>query len=600
MEIISEREVIRRILRGTTNKDVQARMPRFVCYLGAGASAEAGVKTAWEICNDIRNELKIIEGFTADTQDRATKQKLRKWEADLLKWNDPTLKYSACIRAGYPSEPERIRYFRDLLQGSEPSFCHHAIALLTSRRYFKNTCLTTNFDKLVENSYIRQGSIECQPIRSDTEAENYWEDDRYYIIKLHGDYDTYNILNTQKETTRINDSFLHRVERVLQDAGLIVIGAAGFEKSVHTMFDYLWNKAQHERQVLRYGLYWGVYMGSSKPTNLSTSKMKELLRKRVQEDRVVSRDIESLIENMDSDKSYFCFFPIWGAGNFFFDLIREADQEDSGLFKTAELYMDRTMRLRHTFQEKAGLSQEAINKHIAELDKKRTLPKLSDSDGPQPESVYKAVSTASALEIRVLYGDISHRKFMQNEEFWPSATNNPSPKRLAIVSPEDTLITAGGGVAEILLRKAGTQFILNEMVKLSPVKQEAIAVTSAGNLPLHYIFHAAAIEVAEVNKGVSYSVSEKSVYNTVVNILNKALALEVGYIWLPLLATGVAGLKFKQSLDNVVSAIKDWEAINQTRIVIMIFIFKEGLLPRNEVFESLKRILGVDFTIQSL
>ena len=129
---------------------------------------------------------------------------------------------------------------RKIVVEKPPSFSHHALALLMRNRYMKSTCITTNFDKLIETSFMQQDFSESQPIRNDEEAM-YWinAQDRYYVLKLHGDYDTDNILNTASETTKISDTMLECVQNLLDYSGLVVIGSAGNEKSVHTMFDTL-------------------------------------------------------------------------------------------------------------------------------------------------------------------------------------------------------------------------------------------------------------------------------------------------------------------------------------------------------------------------
>src|SRR6267378_5357273 len=187
--IIQEGEAIRHILR---EKD------RYVCYLGAGASAEAGVMTALGICQEIRQWL--IESELLSTKDEA--EAIRRVELE-LKWTDVDTRYFMCMRKGFSARDARVGYFRKLLENVRPAFCHHAVALLMGKGYFKSTCLTTNFDKLTETAFMQQGRFECQPIRNESEIKYYAPDQkRRYIIKLHGDYDTENVLNTAAETIR--------------------------------------------------------------------------------------------------------------------------------------------------------------------------------------------------------------------------------------------------------------------------------------------------------------------------------------------------------------------------------------------------------------
>jgi len=578
MLVISDTEAIRYILQDTEGA-ARDRHPRYVCYLGAGASAEAGVKTAWQICSAIHDELLKAQPFS-----NSKKQgQIKKWENTILNWNEPTLRYVSCIKAAYPSLPTRIEYFRKMLRGVAPSFCHQAVALLSTHRYFRNTCLTTNFDKLLENAFTQQGTVECQAIRTEEEIKyRARTEDRHYIIKLHGDYDTNNILNTDDETVSINEAIQNVVYTTLEDVGLVVIGTAGYEKSIHTMFDNLSNKALKEGKVLRYGLLWGIYMGPSKPQNLTKAKLESLVQDQINKGEI-SRDIKRMIERANSINPLFCFFPVWGAGNFMLDLIK--DTENKSLIGAAELYLDRKMRLRHLFR-KANLSEEAINKHISSLDRKRTLPLISEDNRSLPECVYTASSNRTRIEIRLIYGDITSRTFMGGKEFQEVGR--------AIISPEDTFISAGGGVAEALLKKAGPEYILNETAKFAPIEQGTIAVTSAGKLPAHYIFHAAAIKITP---NASYIVTKQSVYSSIMDALQKASALKIGALWVPLMGTGVATLNPKQALESILEAIRDWKDHKKKGMIIMIFIHKDSVLSRFVAYRSMKRILGSRFQI---
>jgi O-acetyl-ADP-ribose deacetylase (regulator of RNase III) len=94
-------------------------------------------------------------------------------------------------------------------------------------------------------------------------------------------------------------------------------------------------------------------------------------------------------------------------------------------------------------------------------------------------------------------------------------------RRRAIISPDDTFLSAGGGVAEGIMNKAGMQAIINELKKFGRIEHGSIAVTSAGKLPVHYIFHTAAIDIQmnAVQTGVKYQVSENSIYTATEKII---------------------------------------------------------------------------------
>src|SRR5205085_488630 len=164
MRIVPDTEAIRHILQ---------HKHRYICYLGAGASRDAKIPTAQEICEDIKIKLRP-EGLSP--------RKIAQWEKERLNWDIPGRKYATCMRA-YGNPVKRVQYFREMLKGKSPAFCQFALALLMKEGVFKKTCLTTNFDKLLESAFTKRGDAECQPIRTDDELK-YWEDDheRCYVI----------------------------------------------------------------------------------------------------------------------------------------------------------------------------------------------------------------------------------------------------------------------------------------------------------------------------------------------------------------------------------------------------------------------------------
>jgi len=568
MFVISGTEAIRKIVESKR---------RFACYLGSGASVEANVSTASQICADIRARLAAHDEISDD--------KLDDWAAKRLNWNDPARRYVTCIRAEYQTEADRIAFFRRLLLGKLPSFSHHGIAMLMTHKYLKHTCITTNFDKLVESAFAIQGHQECQAIRS-VEELRFWREgsDRSFILKLHGDYDTYNILNTQEEVILIPDQFRDAIAAYLKDSGLVVLGSAGWEKSINTLFDYLGDRAQ-KGETLQHGLLWGVHMDTPQPRNLSEAKLQNFVMKRVSTE--VSPEIRDMLKRVNAKSNeMFCFFPVWGTGVFLFQLIEKINRipelRDRNLLGSAITYLDQEMRLEHTLRN-ANLPEDVIKNHIERLRKKSKAPSPKVSASGQscmPETFFKAVHPKSKVQVRALYGDVTARSFMQSPEF--------SALRRAVVSPEDTLLTAGGGVAFTLLKKADKQLILNELQKFSPILHKSVAVTSAGRLPVHYIFHTAALNIG---KDGTYSATANSITESTKAVLHKVDALEVGALWIPLLAAGVGDVEPNTSLRAILTALRDWKPSRPRPTTLLIFIHRDAELNRHVARKTLQSVL---------
>jgi O-acetyl-ADP-ribose deacetylase (regulator of RNase III) len=138
--------------------------------------------------------------------------------------------------------------------------------------------------------------------------------------------------------------------------------------------------------------------------------------------------------------------------------------------------------------------------------------------------------------------------------------------------------------------------MLNELSKFvpGPRPQGSITVTSGGDLPVHFVFHAAAIELRE---GGIYAVSKKSVCESVSAALKCATALNVGVLWVPLLGTGAAGLKAKESFDGILEAVRKWTTASTPPMTLLLFIYKHSLLERRVVIESIRKGLPKTFVL---
>jgi O-acetyl-ADP-ribose deacetylase (regulator of RNase III)/NAD-dependent SIR2 family protein deacetylase len=562
--IIPDYEVIRHI---------NTRQNSYMAWIGAGASVEARIKTGRQICDELRKEMAAY----AKPDDEIA------WARSELSWDDPNRRYSTCL-SKYGPAAKRVMYFRQLIQGLQPAFSHHATALLMEAGFLKKTCLTTNFDKLIEIAFAQQGNSEYQAIRSDAEAD-FWrqEDDKCYVIKLHGDYDTYNILNTSEETVRIPKLLNGIVADAVRQSGLVVIGSSGFEESVLRLFEDLFDN--HDAAILNLGLFWGVHVEGPKERYSST------VEKKVAESILagsVSQDILELMERHNRKDRPCAFFPIWGAGNFFFDLVKST--ENRAVIGRAARYLDHRMRLHHIFTE-GGLTTEAITKRLKKLDEKELERRHGQEFRSRAETVtriWKATGQNSHVVLDVLYGDITSRSLME--------TGDPKSTCRVVITPEDNFVSASGGAALALLKKAGSHVILNELSKFHSIQQRDVVITSGGELPLQYIFHGAA---TKLNKDGSSVVTPSDVTATMQAALNAAVVLRVDSIFVPLIATGLEGMKSEESLDAILLAAKEFaDAHHDYPMHLMIVIRDEGILARKDAGLCLSKTLGTNFVLE--
>ena len=573
IRVLSDAAVVRHLLGGSG---------RYALWLGAGVSADSGIQTANAICNSIRASLLQTQSAVDVTDARAVEE----WANRTLDWSDAQRRYTTSIRKAHPNPAMRVSYFRGLLRESKPAFCHYAAALLMASDYVDRTCVTTNFDHLLERAFAELNLVDYQAVRSEGEVQ-FWmpSEKRCFVVKLHGDIDTNNILNTTEETLEIPKHMRRVVFDLVRNKGLIVLGAAGNEKSVWKVFEAIEKEMAEDPGLLSFGLLWGVYVGDKKPAKMSDAEVESLVLERIPA-AGISRDIVDMMKRSSNDM--FAFFPVWGAGSFMLDVITATDRV--GLTGTAARYLDHEMRLRHTFTG-AGITQATVDKHLESLRTQRArLPGPAAQE--EHEEVLRAAHASGRLHCRLIYGDITGRRLMSAKEFGKG--------RRAVVSPEDTYISAGGGVAFGLLKKAGDLLILNELGKLSPIPHRSVAVTSGGYLPVHYIVHAAALRIDE---GPNYVVSREDVQATTEAVLSKSNALDVSVVFMPLLGAGVASLSAAESLQGIGGAVR---AMGQRAsdiagsLTVVVVIYKERLLPRHEVEKTVREMLDGDFTVETV
>ncbi|UVT17145.1 MAG: macro domain-containing protein [Nitrospira sp.] len=543
-------------------------------FWGAGLSVEAGVPTANQICQQIAKSQLRLHGFGEDAP--FDSPDARAWLAENLAWDRSDERYAKCIRTQYANPADRVDFFRRALTRVSPSFAHHGAAILMNEGILGRTCLTTNFDKLLENAFATQGIRECQPLRTGSEVQ-FWRPDpeRCFCMKLHGDYDTHNVLNTDEETVRIDEALRTRSSRLLEHQGLVIVGLAGYEKSVYSFFEDLTMESSLSSGTFDRGLLWGVFVGSKPREPMDSMKLENTVREAIHLGEI-GPEIKKMMTRMATSRVQFAFFPVFGSGQFLIDLIELSG--DRRVIGRAEPYLDHEMRLRRVFAG-ANLPPQRVDEHIRKLKRPNPGSTNPDEQGPSVERAFEL--TRKGRNVWVAYGDIASRSYLGNESF--------NGHVRAVVSPDDTFLSVGGGVAVALADKAGMRTTLHEVSKFAPVPQGESRVTSGGFLPVHYIIHAATIEVSIDG----YRVTGADVRRTFKDVLRRAAALGVGVLSVPLLGTGVAGLLPEDSFRGLLEGYNDLsDESNPTTVVFV--VYREAQLARSDARAMVERILGAD------
>lgn len=142
----------------------------------------------------------------------------------------------------------------------------------------------------------------------------------------------------------------------------------------------------------------------------------------------------------------------------------------------------------------------------------------------------------------------------------------------AIVSSDDNHLTMGGGVSRAILL-AGGDVIRQEARKHIPLNLGEVAVTSAGDLPAKFVFHAVTIDY----DNWLYA-NEESIRSATRKCLMLADTLGVHHIAFPALGTGVARFPFQLAAEIMTRTIADY-LMGDTGIEIVTLT----LYPRNGV-----------------
>ncbi|WP_049821370.1 SIR2 family protein [Kineococcus radiotolerans] len=215
--------------------------------LGAGASASAGLPTAWEVRQELIRRAALAAGEAVPTDPEA-------W------WSDRggSAGYDGLLAELAPTPAGR----RDLLRGffeptedgrergeKRPGAVHHALAQLVVTGAVR-VVLTLNFDRLIETA-LREAGIEPVVIDSPAAVEGMepLQHQRAVVVHLHGDYLSPATLNTPEELNTYPAALNALIDEVFDRYGLLVIG-----------WSATWDNALRARlqaaRSPRYGTWW--------------------------------------------------------------------------------------------------------------------------------------------------------------------------------------------------------------------------------------------------------------------------------------------------------------------------------------------------------
>ena len=247
------------------------RAANIMWFLGAGASASAGIPTASDLIWDFKQRLfisqrRVSPKTVADLSSPVVRSQLQAHVescGSLPSVGAPD-EYAALFEAVYPSEADRRVYLDAKMAGAKPSYGHLALATLM-RAQLARIVWTTNFDPLVADGcakiYDATGALATVALDAPDLAAQLITDGRWPIeVKLHGDFRSRRLKNT-------NDELRHqdvRLRKVMVDCcrrfGLVVAGYSGRDDAVMDALE----EALEASGAYPAGLFW-LHRGENPP-----------------------------------------------------------------------------------------------------------------------------------------------------------------------------------------------------------------------------------------------------------------------------------------------------------------------------------------------
>ena len=247
------------------------RAANLMWLLGAGASASAGIPTAWDMIWDFKQSLYVSQKRTslqavADLASPSIRARLQAHIDSLgnLPVVDAPDEYAALFEAVYPAEADRRTYLDAKIAGAKPSYGHIALATFM-RAQLTRLVWTTNFDPLVADAcakvYDGTGYLTTVDLDAPDLARQCVNDGRWPVeIKLHGDFRSRRLKNTPDEL-RLQDERLRQIfVEATRRFGLIVAGYSGRDSSVMDTLE----EALKQAGAFPAGLFW-LHRGETSP-----------------------------------------------------------------------------------------------------------------------------------------------------------------------------------------------------------------------------------------------------------------------------------------------------------------------------------------------
>lgn len=288
------------------------RAPSLMWLLGAGASAAAGIPTAWDMVWEFKQRLfvhqrKVSPKSVSDLSNPSVRALLQSHidSAGNLPVLNSIDEYAVLFEAVYPSETDRRTYIAAKTSGARPSYGHLALATLMKAGLTK-LVWTTNFDHLVADACAKvfetTGTLTSVGLEGTDIATQHIGEERWPIeVKLHGDFRSRRLKNTANELQEQDVRFRQSLVDCCRRFGLVIAGYSGRDESVMSALE----EALAQTGAYPAGLFW-LHRGDGPPLERVAALLRQAASSGVETALVqidnfdeVLRDVIRPMENLD-------------------------------------------------------------------------------------------------------------------------------------------------------------------------------------------------------------------------------------------------------------------------------------------------------------
>lgn len=221
------------------------RAPQLMWFLGAGASAGAGIPTAWDMiwefkrliyCTENQVSLGRCSNLSDDRLRRRIQQYFDGFPPGSFPAEDDPREYEVYFQKAWPHESDRRTYIDSAIAQGGESFGQTCLAALL-RCDSARIVWTTNFDHLLEDACARifgttrsliHANLDNPQVALSAITQGRWP----VLVKLHGDFRSDRLKNIKPELETQDAQLRRALVSSSLTHGLVVAGYSGRDPSV--------------------------------------------------------------------------------------------------------------------------------------------------------------------------------------------------------------------------------------------------------------------------------------------------------------------------------------------------------------------------------